>query len=60
MANRMADLQSCLALAISMRDADLIQSIRDDIQDYKEEQAFIYNGDTHATTSRHGTNTTGN
>lgn len=56
----MADLQSCLALAISMRDADLIQSIRDDIQDYKEEQAFIYNGDTHATTSRHGTNTTGN
>lgn len=55
MSNRMADLQSCLKLAIAMRDPDLIQSVRDDIQDYKEEHGEAYDSHSH-----HRTNAVGN
>lgn len=53
--NRLADLQSSLRLAIAMRDPDMIQECRDNIQDYKEEMEGNYAAD-----SQHRTDSTGN
>ena len=38
MSHKMVELETQLKLAIAMRDPDVIQSIRDDIQDLKDEQ----------------------